>query len=104
MRRRDVIYLESAKIDLKQIGNWLAEVASEAVADRYVTQITERLATLAFGSQRGSLRSPDSELRVSGVLKSVAVAFVVTDEAVYIHRILYRGKPWDDRLLDDADN
>ena len=92
MRERRVILLESAERDLDEIADWLIEYASLVVAERYLDRIQQRLDKLAFASKRGSLRTEVPGLRLIGILPGVSVAFVVDDDRVIVHRILYRGR------------
>jgi plasmid stabilization system protein ParE len=92
MRKRQVILLESAEADLNDIADWLIEFASETIASRYVARIAKRVETLAYASERGSVRPEAAELRIIGLMRGVSVAFVVDGDTVAVHRILYRGR------------
>lgn len=103
MQERRIQYLESAIVDLENLSSWLLEVASERVADRYIDRIRERIATLRFGGERGTIRDDTDGVRLIGILKSITVAFVVEPESVKIVRILYRGQDRKALANDDDD-
>jgi plasmid stabilization system protein ParE len=92
MRKRRVILLGAAERDLQEIAAWLLDVTSQAVAARYISRIQARLDSLAFGSERGTVRGEADGLRIIGLLPGVSVAFVVDGDTVTVLRILYRGR------------
>lgn len=78
---------------MDEIADWLADVASAEVAERYVGSILKRMATLEYGAERGTLRQDnDRNYRLIGLTKSVRIAFVVDETQVIILRVLYRGR------------
>jgi plasmid stabilization system protein ParE len=101
MKRRRVVLLDSAEADLTEIGIWLVEVASREVATRYIGRVWRRIQSLEYGSERGSIRNEVSDLRLIGIMPSVSVAFVVDDDEVAVHRVLYHGRRWDDDENED---
>jgi len=94
MKRRRIHYSPAAERDLEHIADWLADVASERTAIRYIQQIKWRVETLEHGAARGTLRDAQTGLRVIGILTSVSIAFSVDDEAVNIQRVIYGGQDW----------
>ncbi|WP_323015617.1 type II toxin-antitoxin system RelE/ParE family toxin [Devosia sp.] len=94
MKRRRIRYSPAAERDLEHISDWLADVASENTAIRYIQQIKWRIDTLEHGAERGTLRDPQTGLRVIGILASVSIAFTVDDDAVNIQRVIYGGQDW----------
>lgn len=105
MKRRTIRYAPEAERDLERLSDWLADVASEATAIRYIRQIKQRIESLSEGSERGTIRDSRSKLRVVGVLKSVSVAFHVDEDAVNIQRVMYGGQDWQSALTaDDGDD
>ena len=66
-----------------------ALIANTARAHRLV-----RLATLEYGAERGTIRNAQRGIRMIGILPTVSVAFLVTEDAVAINRILYNGENW----------
>lgn len=102
MIRRAVRYAPAAERDLELLSDWLAEVASEATAIRFIRKIRQRIDTLETGSERGSIRDIETKTRVIGVLKSVSVAFWVDEDSVNIQRVFYGGQDWQ-AVLTDSD-
>lgn len=92
MRERQIILLESAETDLNDIADWIIEFASEGTATRYVDRIQKRIDSLAYASERGTLRPEAAGLRIIGIMRGVSIAFVVDGDTVVVHRILYRGR------------
>jgi plasmid stabilization system protein ParE len=92
MRRRKVELQESARKDLVAITLWLREVASTTVASRYVARIRKRLMSLQYGGERGTIRDDVTQIRIIGIMPSVSIAFTVDEDAVLVHRVLYRGQ------------
>lgn len=102
MRRRDVVLLDSAEKDLTDLGVWLVEVGSLERAHSYLARVRERIQSLEYGSERGSIRDKASGMRVIGMMPSISVAFVVKEDAVLVHRVLYRGRNWQLGIPDDG--
>jgi toxin ParE1/3/4 len=92
MRRRSIIYLAPARQDLAEIADFLIRNASRRVARRFISQITARVSSLKYGSERGTILNPGRGLRIVGLLPSVSVAFVVEGDKVVIHQIRYGGR------------
>jgi plasmid stabilization system protein ParE len=92
MRRRKIELQEDARKDLIAITLWLREVASRSVASRYVGRIRKRIMSLQYGGERGTIRDDVTRIRIIGIMPSVSIAFTVDEDAVIVHRILYRGQ------------
>lgn len=103
MRQRQVVLLESAELDLDEIADWVVEFASEAAAERYIERIQRRIDTLAYGSERGTLREEANGLRIIGLFRGVSLAFVVDGDTVVVHRVLYRGRNFRPTAEGEAD-
>jgi len=99
MRRREIVYLPTANADLREIAAWMADRTSVAFAVEYVERIQQRIETLSYGSERGTLRGDVRPgLRAIGLMKSVTLAFFVEEDAVVIVRVLYGGQDWQSEL------
>lgn len=95
MRQRAIIYLPRANRDSRAIAVWIAEKTSDSFAAAYAERIVERIESLAYGGELGTLRDDVRPgLRVIGLMKSVTVAFFVEDDAVMVARIFYGGQNW----------
>ena len=66
MHKRRLVLLDSAYEDLGRIDDWLSEVASEIVAQRFVDKILARLQSLEDAGSRGTVRTELPGLRVIG--------------------------------------
>ena len=92
MRRRTIRYSATAIEDLRRIAALLSRVASVDVS--FIVRIRERIRTLEYGAERGTMRNAQRGIRMIGILPTVSVAFLVTEDAVAINRILYNGENW----------
>jgi len=94
MQRRIVGYSPAARNDLIRIGRWVARRTSGTVAKRFVARIRERIRKLDYAAERGTVREGTRNVRIIGILPTVAIAFSVEEDAVMVHRILYNGQNW----------
>ena len=94
MRRRTIRYSAVAIEDLRRIAALLSRAASVDVSRRFVVRIRQRIRTLEYGAERGTIRNAQRGIRMIGILPTVSVAFLVTEDAVAINRILYNGENW----------
>jgi plasmid stabilization system protein ParE len=94
MRRRTIRYSATAIDDLRRIAALLSRVASVDVSRRFIVRIRQRIRTLEYGAERGTIRNAQRGIRMIGILPTVSVAFLVTEDAVAINRILYNGENW----------
>jgi plasmid stabilization system protein ParE len=94
MRRRTIRYSAAAIDDLRRIAALLSRVASVEVSRRFVMRIRQRIRTLEYGAERGTIRNAERGIRMIGILPTVSVAFLATEDAVAINRILYNGENW----------
>lgn len=92
MRERRVSILETAAQDLDDIADWLADAVSERKAADFIQRIRRRVDSLAYASERGTLRKQAPNLRVIGLMRYVDIAFVVDGDMVVVHRFFYRGR------------
>lgn len=103
MRLRRIAYRPSARGDLRAIGRWFTVRVSREFATSYLQRIRGRIDTLSYGSERGRLRSDLRKgLRIVAIMKSITVAFVVTDDTVIILRVFYGGQDWERALSADG--
>jgi toxin ParE1/3/4 len=103
MKRRSIVISEGARHDLRQLTLWLSQNASRQVAHRYVARIHKRIAQLEYGAERGTIRSTRSGLRLIGILPAINLAFTVSDDRVYVLRVLYGGQDLQIGLSEDED-
>ena len=105
MQRRQIIYLPTATDDLREIAAWIADRTSSDFAVDYVERIQQRIETLSYGSERGTLREDIRPgLRAIGLMKSVTLAFFVENDAVMIVRVLYGGQNWQEDMSNGEDD
>jgi len=99
VKERKVDFLPEAKADLLALYDWVADCASEKVAIGYLARVESFCLRLDIGSHRGTLRSDIRPgLRIVGFERRLAIAFVVTDDAVTILRIFGAGRDWESAL------
>lgn len=98
MHKRRIVLLDSAYEDLGRLDDWLSEVASEIVAQRFVDKILARLQSLEDAGSRGTVRTELPGLRVIGLFRNITIAFVVGDNSVVVHRVIYGGQNWQSAL------
>lgn len=102
MRERAVSFSDEARVDLIRIFDYLASIAGEIVALRYVDRIEKSILNLGFASERGQLRNDiRPNLRVVGFERRLTIAFVVEEYEVTILRIFSGGQNWQEILHDD---
>lgn len=79
--------------DLKAIGDWIADRASEDVAENYVRRIETHCQTLAEFPQRGMARGDlPSGIRSIAFERRVTILYRVETAEVVIQRIFYAGR------------
>lgn len=104
MKLREIVLLESAKQDLRNMTVWLTQEVSPETAHRYVSKVQSRIATLQTGSERGTVRDRVRGLRVIGILPRTSVVFSVSESQVFILRVLHGGQAWDTDLTAEDDD
>ena len=95
MRKRRIVYTHASIQDRSDISEWLVSKASRDVARRFDRRIVGRIKGLQYGSERGTVRDDALQIRVIGILPTVAIAFTVEEDTVIIHRILHNGQNWE---------
>ncbi len=104
MRRRRIEYTPRARQDLIAIAEWLRDVASRDTARAYTRRVRQRIESLRDSAERGSVRDgPVDNLRVIGLMPSISVAFVTTEDVVRILRVMYGGQNWQSDLSEQSD-
>lgn len=105
MRERRVVYLPLAREDLRRIGQWITHRVSKRFAKGYLARIRDRIETLCNGSERGTLRDDVRQgTRVIGIMKSITIAFTVTERDVIVLRVFYGGQDRRRELSDENDD
>ena len=105
MRLRQIVYRPTAHEDLRVIGRWFSARVSREFATTYLLRVRERIETLSYGSERGTLRHDLRRgLRIVAIMKSITVAFIVTDDTVVILRVFYGGQDWEKALSSEDDD
>ena len=100
MRKRAIRYATEAQYDLVHLGGFLSRNASADVSRRFLSRIRAAIRKLEYASERGTIRVPDRDIRVIGILPTVSVSFDVDEDTVTIHRVLYNGQNWVDNPID----
>jgi toxin ParE1/3/4 len=89
---REVIFRPSAVADLKEIYDYIERHSPESAA-RYVEWIEAYCMKLAHFSERGTRRDElKPGIRIIGMQRRVAIAFVVLEDRVEIAGIAYGGR------------
>lgn len=102
MRRRRVVYRTRAREDIRGIARLFAFRVSRQFASTYVDRIRVRIRSFEFAGERGTVRDDIGPgVRAIGLMQSITVAFVVSDENVTILRIMYGGQDWQADLTTD---
>ena len=102
MKSRVVIFSKTARIDLLDIYEWIAESVSWETASRYITRVEQFCMSLDLASERGARRDDlRPGLRVIGFEKSISIIFEVTDDSVNILRLFRAGRDWEAELAED---
>ena len=93
MNRYEVYFLAEAIDDIDSLFCYIAEKASNEVADRYLARIERLCFSLETFPQRGTVvSSAVVGLRTMGFEHRVTILFRVGEDRVDILRILYGGK------------
>lgn len=99
MREHVVEFSPEALEDLRRLYDWIAEVASPAVAITYLARIEAFCRSMAHPPERGHRRDDIRPgLRIVGFERRITVAFAVAGERVTILRLFYGGRDWE-RLI-----
>jgi toxin ParE1/3/4 len=90
---REVVLLDEASKDLTALGLYIADQASEAVANRYLDRLLAACISLAHFPERGTKRDDILPgLRTVGFERRVTIAFRVLKTRVEIVTIAYAGR------------
>ena len=90
-----VLFTASAERQLDRLHGYIAERASEPIADRYVGRIIA-FEGLSVFSLRGAARDDLlSGLRTIGFERRATIAFMVTDDAVLVEGVFYGGQDFE---------
>ncbi len=98
MKRRTVVYAETAKIDLFGLFRWLAEQASITSAVEIVDELEMFIAGLDIASERGTQRddiTPGLRIIVHG---RAQIVVYVDERTITIARIFYGGQDYEAAL------
>lgn len=80
MRERDVVFAPEALEDLRQLYDWVAEVAGPETAFGYVDRLVSNCHDMRHGAERG--HRPDDirpGLRIVGFERRITIAFTVSE-------------------------
>jgi toxin ParE1/3/4 len=95
VKRRRIVYSETADRDLLIVLRWIAENSSPAAALSIVEDIERFISTLDLASERGTARDDLAPgLRVV-TYRRAEIAIYVSAGDVTIARIFYGGQDWE---------
>lgn len=95
MRDYEVVLSAAAERDLDDLAIYIEEKAGATVADRYLSRLEAKIATLAFAPFRGTLRRElGVGYRTFGFERRATIMFVVERAArtVRVLRVFYGGR------------
>jgi toxin ParE1/3/4 len=91
-----VIFTPLAERHIDQLHAYIAEHASEARADGYISRIIDHCNGSRTFPERGMKRDDLLPgLRITGFERRVTIAFVVKEDAVLIEGIFYGGRDFE---------
>ena len=91
--KRRVELLQTARDDLKQLYDYIADHAGARVADRYIDRIEDACAALSLFSSRGALREDlGPGVRTVGFERRATIVFQVEEDGVAVVRVFYGGQ------------
>jgi toxin ParE1/3/4 len=91
--RRRVAFSARALEDLRNIGLWIGEHASDRIADRYLRRLRSYCESFDIFPERGTRRNDlRPGVRTIGFERRVTVAFAVFEKEVLILRLFYSGR------------
>jgi len=101
----EIIYRPDAEAELDQLLTHISGAAGWAVASAYVDGIFKLVDGLQTFPKRGTERSEILPgLRIVGYKRSASIAFVVTEKAVIVLGVFYRGRNITSSLLTERFN
>ena len=90
---RRVIFTPRAIRQLARLHRYIAERASETVADGYVGRLTQYCERFELFPERGTARDDILPgLRLVGFERRVTIAFIVEPKAIVIEGVFYGGQ------------
>ncbi|HYW17631.1 MAG TPA: type II toxin-antitoxin system RelE/ParE family toxin [Allosphingosinicella sp.] len=93
MKRYKVIFLPHAERRLAAIEAYIAERASQAIAERFVAVLVDRALKLDSFPSRGTPRNDLMQgLRTIVHRRTVTIAYVVDGDEIEVTDFLYRGE------------
>jgi len=99
LRTRAVILSPEAQRNLTALYDYIAEVASPAVAGRYLERIEAYVRGFDKAAERGTMRDDIRPgLRIVGFERRVTIAFAVEEARVIVLRLFYGGRDWEAAL------
>jgi plasmid stabilization system protein ParE len=88
-----VVFSARALEDLREIGLWIGDHASDRIADRYLRRLRSYCESFDVFPERGTRRNDlRPGMRTIGFERRVTVAFAVFEKEVLILRLLYGGR------------
>jgi toxin ParE1/3/4 len=95
LKRRSVTFTPQARIDLLDIGDWIAERAGSDVALSYIDRLETYCDGFEIAGERGQRRDDlRPRLRIIGFERRIAILFIVSEDEVTILRLYYGGQNW----------
>jgi toxin ParE1/3/4 len=99
-----VVFSDAAQADLAAIQDYISERAGPAIATRFVESIVAYCLNLATMPERGTRREDlRPRLRTVGYRRRATIVFEVdhAQHRVAIHGVLYAGRQFEGRRLED---
>ena len=95
MKRRRVVYADTARSDLRTILHWLSEFATPLSAFSVVEGIEDYIDGLDMAATRGRSREDlGAGLRIVAHHRTT-IAITVDEQSVTVVRIFYGGQDWE---------
>ena len=95
MKQRVVEFAPEALQDLRDLYDWIAQIAGPGVAFGYIERLESYCREMETAAERGTLRSDIRPgVRFVGFERRVTIAFRVTETNVVILRLFYAGRNW----------
>jgi toxin ParE1/3/4 len=98
-------YTQEARDHILDIYNYIREVASGAIAERYVSSIAGYCESLNLLPERATKRDDlQPGIRITHYKKRCVIAFKVFDDVVVILGVFYGGQDYEARLAGEHDD
>ena len=98
MKRRTVGFSPEAEDDLVAIYDWIADGASDRVANAFIERVENYCRGFDLAAERGRAVEGRTGLRAVGFRRQATILFRVDSDRVTIMRIHAAGKNWTDDL------